>query len=268
MSFWFTPVGIILPIVLYVLPIIVYRFFILKKSTTHKKATIISIIYFIVSTSLIAIISNEEAFFQAIAYVVLAFLNYRLLAGENRSKSIRAWGKFQTSRRGTSLIGIICLLPFVGLLGNPNGVTLILLLIIAIFFSLFHFLRYEDIKKDVESDIKWQEKLERERLEREQKELKDDQNPLSKKAKRQFKCSDLRVHISPIIYAFLFFLLWIVYTESTTHLFLLLAIPFAVLLFFLFKYRQIEDDVEAAREWQEKLDRERLEREQKDKDGR
>lgn len=174
MSFWLTPVGLILPIVIYVLPVIIYRFFIKKEDIEHKKAKWFSIIYCIACFVLIGIISSEDAFFQAFAFVPIGFFNYFLLAGKKMSK----WAKWYIKKEKT--------------------------------FAM----------------------------------------------------------ISSVIGVFFCAVLWLVDVKNTAHLLLRLTLPFALLLFFLFKYRQIEDDVEASRKWQEKLERERLEREQKEKDGR
>ena len=174
MSFWFTPVGIILPIVLQPLLIAIYRFFIIKKPLPVKKAKLISIIYTVVTSAFIGIISNGDAFFQGMAYLLFWLPNCRTLAGRN-------------------------------------------------------------------------------------------QNILSKSAEKYMENAVWRARISAVIYVFFLAVLWLVSVKSTAHLLLRLTIPFAVLLFFLFKYRQIEDDVEAGRKWQEKLDGERFE---KDKDGR
>lgn len=99
MSFWITPVGLILPIVLYVLPIIIYRFFIKKEDIEHKKAKWFSIIYCIVCFVLIGIISSQDAFFQAFAFFFLSFLNYFLLAGKKISK----WAKWYIKKKRLSL---------------------------------------------------------------------------------------------------------------------------------------------------------------------
>lgn len=170
MSFWFTPVGIILPIVLYVLPIIIYRFFIKKDDIEHRKANWFSIIYCIVCISVIAIISNQEAIFQGFAFFFLSFLNYFILAGKKMSRRVRVLLKFRASRYRIGIIITLCFLPLKGLISDSGAISSIVVLLVCIPFYIFYFLRYKEIEKEVDSDIKWQEKLERERLEREQKE--------------------------------------------------------------------------------------------------
>ncbi len=170
MSFWLTPVGIIIPIILYVLPVIIYRFFIKKEDIEHKKAKWFSIVYCIVCFVLIGIISSEDAFFQAFAFVPIGFLNYYLLAGKKISHRVRKLLKFQASRYAVGIISIFCFLPLIGLISNSNAIPSIVVILVCIPFYVFYFLRSKEIERDVDSDIRWQEKLERERLEREQKE--------------------------------------------------------------------------------------------------
>ncbi|MBR3848001.1 MAG: hypothetical protein IKM21_01780 [Oscillospiraceae bacterium] len=170
MSFWLTPVGLILPIVIYVLPVIIYRFFIKKEDIEHKKAKWFSIIYCIACFVLIGIISNEDAFFQAFAFVPIGFFNYFLLAGKKISRRVRILLKFHASRYAIGIISILCFLPLRGLISDSGVISSIVVIIVCIPFYIFYFLRSKEIERDVDSDIKWQEKLERERLEREQKE--------------------------------------------------------------------------------------------------
>ena len=90
MSFWTTPVGIILPRVLQPLLIAVYRFFIIKKPLPVKKAKLFTTVYTIVTYALIGIISNGDAFFQGMAYFFLWFLNFPTLITTRNKPLARA----------------------------------------------------------------------------------------------------------------------------------------------------------------------------------
>lgn len=73
--------------------------------------------------------------------------------------------------------------------------------------------------------------------------------------------------ISSVIGVFCCAALWLVDVKNTAPLLLRLTLPFALLLFFLFKYSQIEDDVEASRKWQETLNIEQQEMKNSRKDS-
>ena len=87
MSWWYTPLGFIIPLTLFLLPAIIYRFAILKKPLQKKKATIVTIIYSIVYISSLAIISKEDAFLHCFLLIYLSLVNCAILV-TSRNKPI------------------------------------------------------------------------------------------------------------------------------------------------------------------------------------
>ena len=179
MSFWFTPVGIILPIVLQPLLIAVYRFFIIKKPLPAKKAKLISIIYTVVTFAFIGIISNGDAFFQGMAYFFLWFLNFPILITTRNKPLIREgfvnfflW----------SLASCFCTFLFILILVVCGISTASVIVGVFLIFPLWFFLKnrindwteevfftnrsHDKNKDETDFENKWQGKLDRERFEK------------------------------------------------------------------------------------------------------
>lgn len=173
MSFWFTPVGIILPPIIFILPAIIHRFLVSKKTLKNKKAAVISIIYTIACFTILAIISNEEAFFQGFSFIPLGFVNHFILAGvkENEKGQIFI---FRTLWSFACIITarIIASIVFSTVYSDPSDLSTASISCFILITPVigFHIYKYKKVKENVEAKFRWREKLKEEASERERQE--------------------------------------------------------------------------------------------------
>ena len=176
MYFWFTPLGYLLPPVIFILPAIIYRFFVAKKTMPNKKAAIISLIYTLVCIALILVLSGGYALDQCVFFAILGFVNHYLLAGlkENEKGQIVlfrilwAFPSIIVHNIVDSFTSPVAMDP----LALPSEVLTAAVIYFASFILVivFYISRFKKVKENVEAKFRWREKLRQEAEEREKQE--------------------------------------------------------------------------------------------------
>lgn len=176
MSFWLTPIALILPPILFILPAIIYRFLVSKKTMQNKKAAIISLVYTISAIALILILSNGWALDQCLFFAILGFVNHYVLAGikENKKGQIvlfRILWAFP-SIIVHSIVNSFTFPVIIDPLALPSEEMTATVIYFASFIIVivFYISRFKKVKENVEAKFRWREKLMQEAEEREKQE--------------------------------------------------------------------------------------------------
>ncbi len=176
MSFWATPAGYFLPPIIFIIPAIIYRFLVSKKTTKNKTAAIISLIYTIVSICLVLVLSGGWALDQCLFIAIFGFVNHYVLAGikENEKGQIVL---FRILWAFPSLIVQNIVSHFTNpVIMDPVALPSDELTATIIYFAsfiitiAFYIYKFKKVRENVEAKFRWRKKLKEEAAERERQE--------------------------------------------------------------------------------------------------
>jgi len=172
MYFWASLPGYLLPPAIFILPVIIYRFLIAKKTLPNKMAAIVSIVYTIVGIGIILALSGGYALDQSVFFAILGFFSFYILAGlkENKIGQIilfRILWAFPCLIV-QSIVNAFTAPVLIDPTASSSDQTTATIIYFASFIIviIFYISRFKKVKENVEAKFRWREKLKEEERQR------------------------------------------------------------------------------------------------------
>lgn len=129
--FFYTLPGILLSLIIYVVPVIIYRYCIAKKTIAMERAIKIVLCEFFIFSTLMAVFAEGDGILSVFAVLFASFFNFRILIGFDKKLS-PVWRYLVWRERVSFILSSLIILYYL----DPLLAVIVPLVLIVLFFIL------------------------------------------------------------------------------------------------------------------------------------